>query len=97
MTIERISERYSDILSTSFFEMIRSFCAKDFGLCHYERGVNLSHSMINEEKIYHILRELIFNAELPPGQQLKESSLAKHLVSAGHRSVPFYSALSMIL
>lgn len=33
--------------------------------------------MINEEKIYNILRELIFNAELPPGQQLKESSLAK--------------------
>lgn len=33
--------------------------------------------MINEEKIYHILRKLIFNAELPPGQQLKESSLAE--------------------
>lgn len=33
--------------------------------------------MINEEKIYHLLRKLIFNAELPPGQQLKESSLAE--------------------
>ncbi|MTT31179.1 FCD domain-containing protein [Terrilactibacillus sp. BCM23-1] len=33
--------------------------------------------MINEEKIYHIIRDLIFRAKLPPGQQLKETSLAE--------------------
>lgn len=37
----------------------------------------VSNSKATEEKIYQVLHDAILNAEFPPGQQLKESSLAK--------------------
>lgn len=45
--------------------------------------------MINEKEIYHILRELIFNAEIPPGQKLREGTLAEafHVSRTPIRSV----------
>ncbi|MGG1397454.1 GntR family transcriptional regulator [Bacillus salipaludis] len=37
----------------------------------------MPHSKMGEQQIYQILRNAIFNAELPPGTQLVESSLAE--------------------
>jgi DNA-binding GntR family transcriptional regulator len=53
----------------------------------------LSHSKMGEQQIYQILRSAIFNAELPPGTQLVESSLAEGF---GVSRTPIRSVLSRL-
>jgi len=58
-----------------------------------EGGACLSHSKMGEHQIYQILRNAIFNAELPPGTQLVESSLAEGF---GVSRTPIRSVLSRL-
>ncbi|MEH7334860.1 GntR family transcriptional regulator [Neobacillus drentensis] len=53
----------------------------------------MSHSKMGEQQIYQILRSAIFNAELPPGTQLVESSLAE---AFGVSRTPIRSVLSRL-
>ncbi len=51
------------------------------------------HSKMGEQQIYQVLRNAIFNAELPPGTQLVESSLAD---AFGVSRTPIRSVLSRL-
>lgn len=51
------------------------------------------HSKVGEQEIYKILRNAIFNAELPPGTQLVETSLAE---AFGISRTPIRSVLSRL-
>ncbi|MGG3471040.1 GntR family transcriptional regulator [Neobacillus pocheonensis] len=53
----------------------------------------MSHTKMGEKQIYQILRSAIFNAELPPGTQLVESSLAE---AFGVSRTPIRSVLSRL-
>ena len=53
----------------------------------------MSHSKIGEKEIYQVLKSAIFNAELPPGTQLVESSLAE---AFGVSRTPIRSVLSRL-
>jgi DNA-binding GntR family transcriptional regulator len=63
---------------------------------HYiveEGRASLAHSKMGEQQIYQILRSAIFNAELPPGTQLVESSLAEGF---GVSRTPIRSVISRL-